>query len=287
MNLIDGRSLAREIREDVKREIAELGLHPRLGVLLVGDDPSSHIYVNLKEKAAKEAGIETDIRRLPASVHDRELDGLIRDWNDDPSYDAILIQLPLPAGHGTDGLIATMDTKKDVDGFHPQNILALQQGIGEIFPPVHESILRLIGASGTDLRGSHAVIIANSDTFSGPLTRLLEKGGCFVITMSADELDADALKNADIVVIAIGRAGFLKREMIKDGACVIDVGTNKLADGKVVGDVDYESVLNLNGWLSPVPGGVGPMTVACLLKNTLELAKRRSIVQIPKIDSTL
>ncbi|MEK7655805.1 MAG: bifunctional 5,10-methylenetetrahydrofolate dehydrogenase/5,10-methenyltetrahydrofolate cyclohydrolase [Patescibacteria group bacterium] len=276
MNLIDGRTLAREIRENVKREIAELGLHPRLGVLLVGDDPSSHIYVNLKEKAAKEAGIETDIQRLPADVPDRELDGLIKDWNDDPSYDAILIQLPLPAGHGTDGLIATMDPKKDVDGFHPQNLFAIKQGEGEIFPPVHESILRLIGASGTDLRGSHAVIIANSDTFSGPLTRLLEKGGSIVATMSADDLDSDVLKNADIVVIAIGRAGFLKREMIKDGACVIDVGTNRLTDGKIVGDVDAENMKNATGWLSPVPGGVGPLTVALLLNNVLKLAKRRT-----------
>ncbi len=276
MNLIDGRALAREIRENVKREIAELGLHPRLAVLLVGDDPSSQIYVNLKEKAAKEAGIDTDIRRLPADVPDRELDGLIKDWNDDPSYDAILIQLPLPAGHGTDGLIATMNPKKDVDGFHPQNLSAIKQGEGEIFPPVHESILRLIGASGTDLRGSHAVIIANSDTFSGPLTRLLEKGESSVITMSADELDADALKNADIAVIAIGRAGFLKREMIKDGACVIDVGTNRLADGKVVGDVYVDSMKNAAGWLSPVPGGVGPLTVALLLNNVLKLAKRRT-----------
>ncbi|MBU1630148.1 bifunctional 5,10-methylenetetrahydrofolate dehydrogenase/5,10-methenyltetrahydrofolate cyclohydrolase, partial [Patescibacteria group bacterium] len=245
MNLIDGKALAADIREQVKREITELGLHPKLGVLLVGDDPSSHIYVNLKEKAAKEAGIETDIRRLLADTSDEELKNIIEDWNDDEKVDAILIQIPLPAGHDTDALIATMDPRKDVDGFHPQNLAAINSGQSEIFPPVHESILHLIAATGVDLRNAKALIISNSDIFADPLTRLLSRAGSAVDRVRPDDFINDDGKEADIIVIAIGRAGFLKSNAIKPGACVIDVGTNRPPNGKVVGDVDAESVKDL------------------------------------------
>lgn len=274
MNLIDGKTLAREIREQVKREIIELGLHPKLGVLLVGDDPSSHIYVNLKEKAAQEVGIETDIRRLPADTPDEELKKIIEDWNADAAVNAILIQIPLPAGHDTDALIAAIDPQKDVDGFHPQNLAAINSGQGEIFPPVHKSILHLIGATPVDLRNAKTLIISNSDIFADPLTRLLSRAGSAVDCVRPDAFENEEGKGADIIVIAVGRAGFLNREAIKSGACIIDVGTNRLPDGKVVGDVDAESVKDLPGWLSPVPGGVGPLTVALLLKNTVKLAKR-------------
>lgn len=275
MNLIDGKGLAAAIREKVKQEITETGLRPKLAVLLVGDDPASRIYVDLKEKACASLGIATDVRRLAAATPDKMLKDTIEEWNADETVDAILIQIPLPPGHDTDAIIATMDPRKDVDGFHPQNAEAILQGTGTLFPPVHESILRLIGATDAVPKHSRAVIIANSDVFADPLEQLLTTAGCIVEKLRPEEIDADVVQEADIVVVAVGRQNFLKRDMIKSGACVIDVGTNRLPDGRVVGDVDAEHVKDISGWLSPVPGGVGPMTIAVLLKHTLDLTKRR------------
>jgi len=275
MERIDGKALAQTIRSQVKDDIAATGLHPKLAVLLVGDDPASNIYVNLKEKACAEAGIVTDTRRLPTSASDADLIALVRQWNADETVDAILVQIPLPPGHDENTVIAAMDPRKDVDGFHPENAAAILNGTGTLFPPVHEGILRLIGATEVKLNGSKAAVIANSDTFADPLVRLLATAGSSAVKTPPDDPDRDAIKDADIVVIAVGRAKFLTAGMIKPGACVIDVGTNRTPEGKVVGDVDAESVKDMPGWLSPVPGGVGPMTVALLLKNTLELAKRR------------
>jgi len=275
MQRIDGNHLAETIRQDVKEDITASGLHPKLAVLLVGDDPASHLYVELKEKAAAETGIVTDIRRLSASASDEDLKGVIEAWNADETIHAILIQLPLPPGHDTDAIVATMDPRKDVDGFHPQNAAALLDGTATLFPPVHESILRLIASTPTDMRGAKAVIIANSETFSAPLERLLSTAGSSVETFNPNDIDRAVLQDADIIVIAVGRPRFLTRDMVKSGACVIDVGTNRLPDEKLVGDVDVENLGDVPGWLSPVPGGVGPLTVALLLKNTLELAKRQ------------
>lgn len=274
MKLIDGKALANTIREDVRQQIIETGLQPKLAVLLIGDDPASRLYVGLKEKAAKEVGIQTDIRRMPAYTPDEELKAIIENWNTDESVNAILIQVPLPEGHDTNALIATMDPRKDVDGFHPENGKDLLSGNGKIFPPVHESILRLIGATDAILKTARAVIIANSEVFADPLEHLLHTAGCIVDVYAPEEIEREKVQSADVIVIAVGRPKFLKRDMIKSGACVIDVGTNRLPNGKTIGDVDAENLTDLEGWLSPVPGGVGPLTVALLLKNTFELAKR-------------
>ncbi|MBU1348823.1 bifunctional 5,10-methylenetetrahydrofolate dehydrogenase/5,10-methenyltetrahydrofolate cyclohydrolase [Patescibacteria group bacterium] len=276
MNRIDGKALATDIRAKVRADIATSGIAPTLAVLLVGDDPASRIYVNLKEKACTEAGIVTDIRRLPGDTSSADLVALIETWNADAHIDAILVQVPLPSGHDQDAVIAAIDPKKDVDGFHPTNEAALLAGEATLFPPVHEGILRLIGATDVVLKTSNAVIIANSETFAAPLERLLTVAGCATDIYGPADLDRAKLKDADIVVIAIGHANFLTATMVKAGVCIIDVGTNRLADGKVVGDVDAASFESVDGWLSPVPGGVGPMTVALLLKNTFELAKRRT-----------
>lgn len=276
MKLIDGKSLAAGIREGIKQEIAKLNLHPKLAVILVGDDPASHIYVGLKEKAAQDVGIETDIRRLPANVSDEMLRHLVEGWNGDETVDAILIQLPLPPGHDTDALLAALDPRKDVDGFHPDNTAKLLAGSGTIFPPVHESILRLIGATDKNLRSAKVVILANSEIFAAPLEKLLHTAGCFVSVFMPPDIDRDAVREADIVVIALGRPKFLTRDMVKSGACIIDVGTNRTENGKIAGDADAENLKDLPGWLSPVPGGIGPMTVALLLRNVLILAGRHS-----------
>lgn len=275
MQRIDGESLAASIREDVKRNLAATGLRPKFGVLLVGDDPASHLYVNRKEKACSEAGIVTDIRRMPASTSDEDLLAIIQGWNADEEVDAILIQVPLPPGHDTDKLIAAMDPRKDADGFHPENTAALLAGHGTVFPPVHIGILRLIGATPRDMRNAKAVIIANSDTFSDPLERLLKTAGCFVTVYRPDEIEPKIVQDADILVVAVGRAAFLTRELVKSGAVIIDVGTNRTKDGKLVGDADEKNFQDIQGWISPVPGGVGPMTIAMLLMNIAQLAKAR------------
>jgi len=273
MNLIDGRTLARTIRDEIKAEIAAKHLTPKLGVLLVGDDAASHLYVNLKEKAANEAGIATDIRRLPATTPDDELKNIIESWNTDTAVNAILVQVPLPEGHDTDAIIAKMNPQKDVDGFHPSTVAALYEGRATIISPVHEGILRLIASTDVAVNTAKTTIVANSDVFSKPLEYLLRKAGAFVEMMSPDSLDRAALLQSKMIVIAVGRAKLLDRSMISSGSVVIDVGTNKTPEGKTIGDVDAESVKDLPGWLSPVPGGVGPMTIAMLLKNVVEMAK--------------
>jgi methylenetetrahydrofolate dehydrogenase (NADP+)/methenyltetrahydrofolate cyclohydrolase len=277
MKIIDGKTLAAELRAELKKEIAESGLRPKLGVLLVGENPASHLYVKLKEKAAAEAGIETDIRRLPSTAADEELFEIIRGWNDDEAIHGILVQLPLPAGHDTDAVVNSILPRKDADGFHPKNLDALYAGEGRIVPPLHEGILRLIGQTDVMPNLAHAVIIANSEIFAKPLEFLLKKAGAFVQTFGPDDAEREAaLTEADIIVIAVGRTNSLKRNLVKSGACIIDVGTNKTEDGRTVGDVDAESLRDIPGWLSPVPGGVGPMTIAMLLKTVFELAKHAS-----------
>jgi methylenetetrahydrofolate dehydrogenase (NADP+)/methenyltetrahydrofolate cyclohydrolase len=274
MQKIDGRAIAAAIRQELKTEIENAGLHPKLAVLLAGEDPASHLYVSLKEKAAAEVGILTEGRKLPATSTTEKLISIIQSWNMDPEIDGVLVQIPLPPGIDENAVIAALDPAKDADGFHPANVQSLFEGKGVIIPPVHEGILRLIGATETRLNGARAVIIANSDEFAKPLAHLLRKAGALVQICKPDELDRETLARAEIVVIAVGRAGFIKRGMVSPGVCLIDVGTNRVND-KVVGDVDAESLKDLPGWLSPVPGGVGPMTIAMLLKNVLHISKLR------------
>lgn len=274
MHIIDGRSIAQTIREDVKKRILTYTNPPMLGVLLIGDDPASHLYVNLKEKAASEVGIHTDIRRLPASATDDEIIAIIEFWNGHPSVNAILVQLPLPEGHDTDRVIEAINPAKDVDGFHPKNIQALEEGTATIFSPVHEAVLRLIASTGLDPRNKSASVIANSDTFAHPLELLLRKAGFVTTTVYPDHLDTEVLRTSDVIITAIGRPGFIKADLVRPGTVLIDVGTSKDEHGKTRGDIDAASVEALDGWMTPVPGGVGPMTVALLLVNVERLASR-------------
>lgn len=275
MKPIDGKTLAAAIRADVKKAVAELPSPPGLGVLLVGDDPASRVYVNLKEKASAEAGVRTDIRRVPATVSDDDLEGIIRDWNADASLHGILIQLPLPPGHDTDRLIRVIDPAKDVDGFHPETVRRLLVDGNAIIAPVHEAVLRLIASTSLDPRGKAATVLANSDVFADPLIHLLQRAGFLTAKMYPDMLDGDVLRTSDVIVTAVGRPGFLGADLVKNGTIIIDVGTSKNEMGTVCGDADAASLTHIDGWLTPVPGGVGPMTVALLLKNVLELATRR------------
>ena len=272
MNLIDGKALASQIRDDVRTQIQTRGKQPTLAVLLVGNDKASHMYVGLKEKAAKEVGIETHIVKQ-AEMTDDEMMAQIESWNTDPAIDAILVQIPLPAGHDEQRILESIAPEKDVDGFHPQNRRKLLAGEGTAFPPLHEGILRLIASTPIALNGTKTVIIGNSSEFLEPLAYLLTKAGSFVETMNPDDLTIRNIKEAGIVIVAVGRPDFLTAKMVQDGAVLIDVGTNRRADGTVCGDIDVESMKTKNGWMTPVPGGVGPMTVAMLLSNVVRLQK--------------
>ncbi len=276
MHLIDGKALAATIRDEVKREVAELGLKPRLNVMIVGGDPASHLYVSLKKKAGEEAGIKVDVHGFEATASQEQLLEMLEAWNNDPEVDAILVQVPLPYGFDQDVVTSHIAPSKDVDGFHPDNVAALLKGEPSIVSPVHEGILRLIAQSDLKVSGSLAVILANSKTFAEPLARLLSTAGASVDILDPDNLNRDLLAAADIVVAAIGRAGFVHPSLTKEGAVIIDVGTNKGDDGRVRGDADFEAYSKTDCWITPVPGGVGPMTIALLLRNVLTLAKRRA-----------
>lgn len=272
MKRLDGQSLAQTIHAETKRLIQGASSVPTLAVLLVGEDPASHLYVSLKEKAAHELGIKTVIRRVPAQTPDAMLIGLIQEWNADPSIHGILIQVPLPPGHDTDALIQTMSPEKDVDGFHPQSIERLLAGEARIISPVHEGVLRLIASSGISINHTRTALIANSEIFAKPLEYVLRRAGAVVERMAPDNFDAKLCSECDIIVIGVGRKKFLQRNAVKNGAVIIDIGTNRQDDGRVVGDVDAKDMSDLEGWLTPVPGGVGPMTIAVLLKNVATLA---------------
>ncbi len=275
MQLIDGRAIAAQIREELKQAISASKLHPKLCVLLVGADPASHLYVKLKAQAAHEVGIDVDIRRLTADVSDDELKHDLEIWNKDESVDGILVQLPLPSGHSTDAIIQTIDPNKDADGFHPENTALLLTGHGRIIPPLHEGILRLIASTDIRLNTARAVIVAKSETFYRPLEYLLHKTGVHVDILPPEDLDRRALLTAQLIIVAAGSAALLDRSLIPAHACVIDLGTNRTSDGKIVGDVDAQSLAEMPGWITPVPGGVGPMTIAMLLKNVWRLAQYR------------
>ncbi|OGL66018.1 hypothetical protein A3B21_00625 [Candidatus Uhrbacteria bacterium RIFCSPLOWO2_01_FULL_47_24] len=298
MQIIDGRKLAARIRAEVKEEIARLGSTPGLAVILVGKDPASHLYVALKEKACTEAGIKFEKYVFSGTEPESEIIETIRKLNGRDDIHGILVQVPLPAIYHEDVILSTLDPSKDVDGFHQVNLRAILEGKPRIIPCVALAIVALVDEAikqkGDVSLFAHkkgdapflAVLIANRMEFAAPLEYLLEKRGALVqIILRAKEVTTDIsaqIKSADILIVARGHANFVSGDMIKDGAIVIDVGTNTLPDGKVVGDVDQGLALSKKGlspmgdkpgYITPVPGGVGPMTVAMLLKNTLELAK--------------
>ncbi|MBU2566217.1 bifunctional 5,10-methylenetetrahydrofolate dehydrogenase/5,10-methenyltetrahydrofolate cyclohydrolase [Patescibacteria group bacterium] len=274
MQKIPGKHLANQITAELKEEIKNKQLNPKLAALLVGDDQASHIYVNLKEKAAHDIGIETDFRRLPADTPDDELVKIIQDWNQDESITGILVQMPLPPGHDKDKVLSAMDPEKDADGFHSENIKALESGHAKLISPLLEGILRLIAATPKEPNHALVVILANSHIFADPLKYILEKAGASVKVVLADEKEDKELREADVIIVAVGKEKFLTSNGVKDGSCVIDVGINRNKEGKVCGDFDSEACVDIEGWYSPVPGGVGPMTVALLMKNVVRLADK-------------
>lgn len=273
---IDGKSVARAIAIRTKKECALLGFTPGLAAVLVGDDPASHLYVGLKEKACREAGVAFERLYLKADAPQSLIIRAIENLNRRPDVDAILIQLPLPAPLDADAVIRAMDPEKDADGFHPENVELLRDGAPRIVPGLAAGILALAKSTGEPLAGKNALVMANSRAFFAPLDVVLRSAGIRPAYAAPDDKDvASKAREADLIVVAVGRPGFLTAGMVKPGAIVIDVGTNRVG-GKTVGDAD-PAVREVAGHVTPVPGGVGPVTVAMLVANAVELAKRRRL----------
>jgi methylenetetrahydrofolate dehydrogenase (NADP+)/methenyltetrahydrofolate cyclohydrolase len=277
--LIDGKALAQQIRERIAKDVVDLvahkGVRPGLAAILVGDDPASHIYVRNKQKACDAAGIYVDENKLPASTTQAELLRLIEKVNADPKIHGILVQLPLPKHIDSKVILDAVSPLKDADGFHPYNFGRLVEGnpIFEACTP--KGVIKMIESTGVPIEGKRAVVLGRSNIVGKPAALLLLHRHATVTICHSKTKDLPAVcREADILVVAIGKAKFVTADMVREGAMVIDVGTNRTAEGKVVGDVDYEPVSRKAGWISPVPGGVGPMTIAMLLDNTLESAKR-------------
>ncbi|MFA6603468.1 MAG: bifunctional 5,10-methylenetetrahydrofolate dehydrogenase/5,10-methenyltetrahydrofolate cyclohydrolase [Patescibacteria group bacterium] len=273
--MIDGKAVARKLDRETAELLAGLKFRPGLAAVLVGDDPASHLYVSLKEKACAKLGI--DFRRvlLPAAAGQDEVLAAVRSLNADPGIDGIIVQLPLPAGLDADAIIGAIDPAKDADGFHPANLELLDAGRPRLTPGLAAGIIELARSTGADLAGLNALVIANSRIFFRPLTRTLSDAGARPSYLHPDDPKlAEHCREADFVIIAVGRANFLTGALIKPGAIIIDVGTNRV-DGRLTGDVEAVSAREAAGWLTPVPGGVGPVTVAMLVRNTVELAIKR------------
>jgi methylenetetrahydrofolate dehydrogenase (NADP+)/methenyltetrahydrofolate cyclohydrolase len=276
--IIDGRAVAREVQKEVKEEVEGLkrrwGLVPGLGVVVVGDDPASHLYVKNKEKACKEVGIRSQEQLLPASVSEKELLSVIQNLNREKSVHGILVQLPLPPHIGAEKVLQSVLPQKDVDGFHPVNQGRLLLG-GEGFKPCTPlGIMKLLKSVDCDPKGKNAVVVGRSNIVGKPVAlMLLAQHATVTICHSRTSSLKDEVARADILIAAVGKAGLIRGEWIKPGAVVIDVGVNRLATGKLVGDVDFESAKDRASWITPVPGGVGPMTICMLLYNTMRAAK--------------
>jgi len=267
--ILDGKKLAAKIRENLKQKITGLKQKPRLAVILTGDNEASRVYVNAKQKAAREIGIESDLYRFDAQVKAEEIAALITKLNHDSSVNGILVQLPLPRPADEEHLLELIDPAKDVDGFHPYNIGLLQNNSPKaMIAATPKGIMRLLQETGVPLEGKNALIIGRSQIVGKPAAMLLLNQNCTVTIAHSHTQDLpSAVKNADIVVAACGCPGLIKAQWLKPGAAVIDVGINRV-NGKLCGDIEFEAALQKAAYITPVPGGVGPMTIAMLLENT-------------------
>jgi methylenetetrahydrofolate dehydrogenase (NADP+)/methenyltetrahydrofolate cyclohydrolase len=276
--ILDGKSLAAEIRADLRDKVARLaqrGIRPGLAVILAGDDAASRVYVRNKVRACEETGVRSQLFEYPASVSESELRSRVEALNQDPTVHGILVQLPLPKQVNAQRVLGAVSPAKDVDGFHEANLGALLAGQPRMVPCTPAGVMRLIEHAKIDLAGRRAVVIGRSNIVGKPLSLLLLQKDATVTICHSKTVDLEnTARQADLLVAAIGRAKLVGEAMVKPGACVIDVGVNRLADGSLAGDVDFDAVKNVAGWITPVPGGVGPMTIAMLLENCLYSAAK-------------
>ncbi|HCL12248.1 MAG TPA: bifunctional methylenetetrahydrofolate dehydrogenase/methenyltetrahydrofolate cyclohydrolase FolD [Alteromonas sp.] len=274
-HLIDGKLIAKQVRRDVALYVDSLKQagkrEPGLAVVLVGSDPASQVYVSNKRKACDEVGFNSRSYDLPADTSQQQLLDLVDELNEDPAIDGILVQLPLPAGLDAEQILERIHPHKDVDGFHPYNIGRLAQRIPALRPCTPKGIMTMIEATKRPVKGLDAVIVGASNIVGRPMSLELLLAGCTVTTCHKFTQDLKShVSRADLVVVAVGKPAFIPGDWIKPGAIVIDVGINRTAAGSLVGDVEFDKAVERAGWITPVPGGVGPMTVASLIENTLE-----------------
>lgn len=274
--IIDGKSIAKELRESLAPRVAALkeqGITPGLTVIVVGDEPASAIYVRNKERACVKLGMNSQVLRFPAETTQEEILNTVRLLNQDDSVHGILVQLPLPRHIDEQAVLRAIDPDKDVDGFHAMNAGRLMNGEPGFVACTPKGVMRLLEVSGVELDGKNAVVVGRSNIVGKPMALLLLQKNCTVTIAHSHTKDLTAVtRSADILVVAVGRAGFITGDMIKPGAAVMDVGINRV-DGKVVGDVDFESAKEVASCITPVPGGVGAMTIAMLMENTVEAAE--------------
>jgi len=276
--IIDGKAVAAALRLAVATRVATLPFQPGLVVVLVGDDAASAVYVRNKDRAAQQAGLRASTIRLPASTAQAELLRVISGLNADDTVDGILVQLPLPPGIDSRAVIDAIDPAKDVDGFHPVNVGRLQDGLDVLAPCTPTGVMKLLAAADLPVRGARAVVLGRSAIVGKPMAALLLAADATVTIAHSRTADiVDECRRADILVAAVGRAEMVRGDWIKPGAAVIDVGINRLDDGRLVGDCAYDECAAVAGAITPVPGGVGPMTIACLLENTVTAAVRRRL----------
>lgn len=277
--IIDGKLLAQQVRERLAKESAELlaktGIRPGLATILVGDDPASHLYVKNKQKASEAAGIHIDDHKLPATTTQADLLALIEKTNADAKIHGILVQLPLPKHIDSKAILDAVSPHKDADGFHPYNFGRLVEGHPVFEACTPKGVIKMIESTGVSIEGKRAVVVGRSNIVGKPLALMLLQRHATVTICHSKTRDLPAVcREAELLLVAIGKPKFVTADMVRDGAVVIDVGTNRLPDGKLVGDVDFGPVSEKASWISPVPGGVGPMTIAMLLDNTVESAKK-------------
>lgn len=277
--IIDGKALAASIRADLAKRttvLTEKGHRPGLAVVIVGDDPASQVYVRNKIRACADTGIESIEYRLAKDTREEELLKLIGELNNDKRVDGILVQLPLPEQIAPEKVIAAIAPEKDVDGFHVMNAGKLLTGTGGFMSCTPYGVMKMIESVGYDLTGKEAVVVGRSNIVGKPQAlMLLAKNATVTVAHSRTADLADVTRRADVLIAAVGRAKMITGDMVKPGALVIDVGMNRDENGKLCGDVDTASVMGIAGWVSPVPGGVGPMTIAMLMTNTVEAVERR------------
>ena len=279
MKILDGKAVSLKVKENVKvraDELKKFGVEPTLAVVLVGEDKASQTYVRAKEKACNEYGIKSVAHRLSENTTQNELLALINVLNLDDSIHGILVQLPLPKHIDTNVVLAAIDPQKDVDGFHAVNVGKLVSGLDGFVPCTPLGVMEILKEYGIEVAGLNAVVIGRSNIVGKPMANLLLNASATVtVTHSKTKNLKEICKNADLIVAAIGKPFFLKADMVKDGAVVVDVGINRLDDGRLVGDVDFDEVAPKCSYITPVPGGVGPMTIAMLLNNTILAAQAK------------
>ena len=279
MKILDGKAVSLKVKESVKvraEELKKFGVEPTLAVILIGEDKASQTYVRAKEKACNEYGIKSVAHRLSENTTQAELLALINVLNLDDSIHGILVQLPLPKHIDTNTILATIDPAKDVDGFHAVNVGKLVSGLDGFVPGTPLGVMEILKEYDIEVAGLNAVVIGRSNIVGKPMANLLLNASATVtVTHSKTKNLKEICKNADLIVAAIGKPFFLKADMVKDGVVVVDVGINRLDDGRLVGDVDFEKVAPKCSYITPVPGGVGPMTIAMLLNNTILAAQAK------------